>query len=123
MPKKSCDYSLHRDRGQVVPQWHKTASKFHRIRCTKCFTSPDNHQKKGKPNLQVVCLPVSSVETWCNVAVKELQKGGFRRLARLLAVKNANHKGSQGTAGSAGHHKRCKTERPTVAIYLDELPI
>ena len=42
----SCNYSLHRDRGQVLPQCHKTAVKFQRIRCTKCFTSPKNNQKK-----------------------------------------------------------------------------
>ena len=70
----SCDYSLHRDRGQVVPQWHKTASKFQRIKCTICCTSPNNHQEKKSPHLKVMCLPVESVVTWCNVAVKVLQK-------------------------------------------------
>ena len=28
-----------------------------------------------------------------------------------------------GTTGAAGRLQRCKTARPTVAIYLDELPI
>ena len=35
-----------RDRGQVVPQWHKQLYEFQRIRCTICSTSPENHQKK-----------------------------------------------------------------------------
>ena len=35
--------------GTVVkscPNWHKTAVKFQRIKCTICLTSPDNHQEK-----------------------------------------------------------------------------
>ena len=48
-----------RARVQVVPQWHKTAFKFHRIRCTICLTSPDNHQeKKTTPESRV---PASSL--------------------------------------------------------------
>ena len=50
-------------RGRVVPQWHKTAIKFHRIRCTICFTSPDNHQKKETPHLKVVSLPGTCIMT------------------------------------------------------------
>ena len=82
--KRSCDYSLHRDRGQVLPQWHKTASKFQRIRCTICFTSPNNHQKKETPHLKDVCLPFHNVLTWFRVAAKIAAKsGGFWSSARL----------------------------------------
>ena len=51
------------------PNWHITAFKVQRIRCTTCFTSPEN-QKERKPHLQDVCLPDSSVVTWCNDAAK-----------------------------------------------------
>ena len=30
----------------IKPHGHKRLFKFNRIRCTKCLTSPDNHQKK-----------------------------------------------------------------------------
>ena len=44
-------------RSQVVPQWHQTAYRFQRIRCTKCFTSPEN-QKERKTT------PESRVPAW-----------------------------------------------------------
>ena len=45
LQQKSCVTPL-RDRSQVTPQGHKQLFKFQRIRCTKCSTSPENHQKK-----------------------------------------------------------------------------
>ena len=55
-----------RDRSQVKPHGHKQLFRFKRIRCTKSFTSPNNHQKKefttpGKrvPAFDVVCCCTS----------------------------------------------------------------
>ena len=104
MPKKSCDYSLHRDRGQVVPQWHKTASKFHRIRCTKCFTSPEN-QKEGIPHLKVVCLPGSCIKCCCHGPSKAAAKKEVSGSSKQLHLKDQNT-GIPGTAGVAGHSTR-----------------
>ena len=53
------------------PNRHITAAKFHRIRCTICFTSPEN-QKERIPYLQVVCLPYSNVVTWCKMTLQKL---------------------------------------------------
>ena len=88
------------------PQGHKTASKFQRIRCTICLTSPDN-QKEKRPHLKDVCLPDSYVVTWCNGAAKLLQKTEVSGSSeRLHTVRNAIHKGSnRGTAGTAGLSK------------------
>ena len=95
----SCDYSLHRDRGQVVPQWHKTASKFHRIRCTKCLTSPDNHQKKESPHLKVVCLPVTrhmDMFHCQSLSCSDRKKNVSGCSAWLLSVKKAIHEDLKG---------------------------
>ena len=95
----SCDYSLHRDRGQVVPQWHKTASKFHRIRCTKCLTSPDNHQKKESPHLKVVCLPVTrhmDMFHFQSLSCSDRKKNVSGCSVWLLSVKKAIHEDLKG---------------------------
>ena len=45
--------------GTVVkscPNWHKTAFKFQRIRCTICFTSPDNHKKRDHTWKSCACV-------------------------------------------------------------------
>ena len=49
-------YSLHRDRGRVVPQWHKRLYKFHRIRCTICFTSPKTKETTPAGKGHACCL-------------------------------------------------------------------
>ena len=55
-----------RNDSQVKPHGHKQLFRFKRIRCTKSFTSPNNHQKKelttpGKrvPAFYVVCCCTS----------------------------------------------------------------
>ena len=85
------------------PQGHITAFKFQRIRCTICFTSPDNHQKKET-------TPGSRVPAWflchgmmlcrCDIAAK---KEVSECSARLHSHRGVFHEVSQGTAGSAGH--------------------
>ena len=76
MPKKSCDYSLHRDRGQVVPQWHKTASKFQRIRCTICFTSPKTKETTPAGKGHACCL-FSWMSCWTSNAQAAVIKRKF----------------------------------------------
>ena len=61
-------YSLAGTVFKSCPNWHKTAFKFHRIRCTICFTSPDNHQKKkttpGKRVPACFSCHVMNVTSW-----------------------------------------------------------
>ena len=97
-------------RGQVVPQWHQTAIKFQRIRCTTCITSPDNHQKKESPHLKVVCLPDSYVVIRCNGAAKLLQKTEVSEHSEWLPLKERST-GVPGTIGAAGHSKRLKNRK------------
>ena len=78
---------------------------------------------KGRiPHLKDVCLPdpisCSVAKCRCEIAAKN---GGFWQfgMASLDRVQNTR---IPGTTGAAGHLQRCKTARPTVSIYLDELP-
>ena len=88
------------------PQGHKTAYKFPRIRCTICFTSPED-QKERKPHLQDVCLPDSSVVTWCNDAAKvaAVVKNGVSGSSERFHREGCIPQVSQGTAGAAGYSK------------------
>ena len=86
------------------PQGHKTASKFQRIRCTICLTSPDN-QKEKRPHLKDVCLPFHNDLTWCRVATKVAAKNGGFRLFRAVPLERAQITGIPGTSGAAGDHK------------------
>ena len=59
-----------------VPVSHKgieTAFKFQRIRCTKCITTPDNHQKKET-------TPESRVPAWssCHDMMSVFAKGAAK---------------------------------------------
>ena len=51
-------------RGQVVPQWHQTAIKFQRIRCTTCFTSPETIKRKKTAPKDRVPACVLSLVMW-----------------------------------------------------------
>ena len=81
------------------PQGHKTAFKFHRIRCTKCLTSPDNHQKKESPHLKVVCLPVTrhmDMFHFQSLSCSDRKKNVSGCSAWLLSVKKAIHEDLKG---------------------------
>ena len=103
------------------PNWHKTAFKFQRIRCTKCFTSPDNQKKEET-------TPESRVPAWflvhdmmlcrCKLLQKEDVSGCS---ARLRSVKYAFHKGSQGTAGEAGLHKKVQNGKASCCTLLKRI--
>ena len=89
------------------PNWHKTAFKFHRIRCTKCLTSPDNHQKKESPHLKVVCLPDSCIKCCCHESSKAAAKRRrFLIVSNNVTLEECNSRGSQGTIGAAGLSER-----------------
>ena len=89
------------------PNWHKTAFKFHRIRCTKCLTSPDNHQKKESPHLKVVCLPDSCIKCCCHESSEAAAKRRrFLIVSNNVTLEECNSRGSQGTIGAAGLSKR-----------------
>ena len=89
----------------LAPIGIKRLYEFQRIRCTICFTSPDNHQKKKTtPASRVPAC--SSCHVVMSVLSKVLHKTEVSGSSeRLHAVRNVFHKGSQGTAGTAGHHK------------------
>ena len=79
--------------------------------------------KEKVPHLESVCLPGLSIML-C-VVVKQLK---LRQNGKFLAVQNGFTLAELhsvrfiGTAGAAGLlEKRCRTERPTVTLYLTEL--
>ena len=94
------------------PQGHKTASKFQRIRCTICLTSPDN-QKEKRPHLKDMCLPFHNDLTWCRVTAKVAAKnGGFRLFSSSFTWKSAEHSRiSWDIAGAAGDSRKWLTNR------------
>ena len=59
-------YSLAGTVVKSCPNWHKTAFKFQRIRCTTCLTSPDNQKEENHTCKTCTCLiPFScTVVTW-----------------------------------------------------------
>ena len=86
------------------PQGHKTAFKFHRIRCTKCLTSPDNHQKEEYHTCKTwACLIHMS---WLDALSLQtlLQKTEVSECSVWLRLKE-QITGSPGTSGAAGDLK------------------
>ena len=72
-----------------------------------------------------MCLPGIDVMFWSSVAAKAgaAVKIRFLTVSDIFDVKETRSQVSQRTAGAAGYlKKRCITERPTVSLYLDELP-
>ena len=110
--------------GTVVkscPNWHKTAFKFHRIRCTICCTSPDNHQKEEYHTCKTcACLIHMS---WHDALALQtlLQKTEVSGCSEQCHLKERRSLGSLGQQEQRVIVKWCRTVRPTVAIYLDEL--
>ena len=89
------------------PQGHITAFKFQRLGCTKCLTSPDNHQKKESPHLKVVCLPDSCIKCCCHESSEAAAKRRrFLIVSNNVTLEECNSRGSQGTIGAAGLSKR-----------------
>ena len=73
------------------PQGHITAFKFQRIRCTICFTSPDNHQKEKDHTWKTwACLILFHV-VLPYVAVKLLQKKRFLTFGTTALSRDAFH--------------------------------
>ena len=57
------------------PNWHITAVKFQRIRCTTCFTSPDTKETTPAGKGHACCFVIHGA--CCYVAVKLLQNKKF----------------------------------------------
>ena len=104
------------------PQGHKTAFKFQRIRCTICFTSPDNHQKKKDHTWKsCACLSVAT-------NVQKLKLQGQKRSFWLfrtaaLCIEWMSRRISRDSRNGRTSWKRCGTVRPAVTLYVNELLI
>ena len=95
----------------------KQLYEFKRIRCTICLTSPDNHQKKESPNLESACLPATFL-----LVMFHFQRWSCsdRKKTFLVVPVPRVHKGQREPQDIT---KWLINERPSVSLYLDELPI
>ena len=115
-------YSLAGTVVRSCPNWHKTAIKFHRIRCTICLTSPDNHQKKKT-------TPESRVPAWILVHVVmplswqklQVQKEVSECSAQLHSVEMHSTGFTKDSRSSENLQKRWITVRPSVALYITRI--
>ena len=108
--------------------WIETSMKI----CLYIYSTrePENHWEPSKekvPHLENVCLPGVSIMLRVCVVVKQLK---LRQNGKFLAVQNGFTQKEMhsvriiGTTGAAGIlKKRWRTERPSVPLYLNELPI
>ena len=105
------------------PNWHKTAFKFQRIRCTTCFNSPDTKETTPVGNGHACCL-LSHMSCWTSKTQAAVAKTEFLvvpqgfTLWRMQFSKDLKGLPEQRDFS----RKRQKTARPTVALYLNELP-
>ena len=97
----------------LAPIGIKRLYEFQRIRCTICFTSPKNHQRKETTPASRV-LPGSCVVTWCNVIAKVAAKKGVSDCSQRL------HSGRQEsrrvTLGQQEQRDSAKTVENRMAI-------
>ena len=98
---------LCRDGSQVSHKGIERLYEFQRIRCTICLTSPENHQKKEDHTWKAcACLQHLSWSCFTSKAGAAVVKNGVSGCsARHPTRRNEGSKGSQRTAGAAGHHK------------------
>ena len=96
-----------RDGSQVSHKGIERLYGFQRIRCTICLTSSENHQKKEDHTLKAcACLQHLSWSCFTSKAGAAVVKNGVSGCsARHPTRRNEGSKGSQRTAGAAGHHK------------------
>ena len=106
----SCNYSLHRDRGQVVPQWHKTASKFQRIRCTICFTSPKTKETTPAGKGHACCL-LSWMSCWTSNAQAAVIKKSFWQFRTASQLKKRIGEKSLGPQDQRDNLKRLENRK------------
>ena len=111
-------------RVQVSHKGKKTASKFQRIRCTICFTSPDNQQKKkNTPKSRVPAWILEHVVMPLSWQKLQAQKEVSGCSAQLHSVEMHSTGFTKDSRSSENLQKRWITVRPTVALYLNELLI
>ena len=105
----------HQARSQVVPQWHQTAVKFQRIRCTICFTSPNTKETtpagKGHACCLLSCMSclIANAEAAVETEVSEC-------LAQLHTKEQIT--GVPGTTGTAGHRKMVQNSKANCCDLL-----
>ena len=105
----------------IKPHGHKRLFKFEWIRCTTCFTSPDNRQeKKTKPEgmylLEAFVMSHVASSAWASA-----RKGGFWQFETASRSQRRTYQGSERRQERRDLAKRLVTIRPTVSLYLDEL--
>ena len=97
------------------PNWHLTAIKFHRIRCTICLSSPDNHQKKKT-------TPESRVPAWYMwPEVMQCDCKSCCEIRGFSLNRNAFRRDQWGQVDQRDFVKWCIPVRQAVALYLNEL--
>ena len=98
---------LCRDGSQVSHKGIERLYEFQRIRCTICLTSPENHQKKEDHTWKAcACLQHLSWSCFTSKAGAAVVKNGVSGCSAWHPTRrNEGSKGSQRTAGAAGHHK------------------
>ena len=97
------------------PQGHKTAFKFQRIRCTICFTSPDNHQKK-KDHTCKSCACLMHVS--CNDCKSCCEKTKFQVVQNSFTLKRKQFTRFPRTSGTAGLHQKLAKNRKANCFAL-----
>ena len=105
------------------PNWHKTAFKFHRIRCTICLTSPDNQKKKTTPESRVPAWFLCHGMMHCDCKSCCETRGVSECSAQLHTRRTAFHRSSQGTAGTAGLLKRLTNRKANCFSLLKRITI
>ena len=114
-------YSLAGTVVKSCPNWHETAFKFQRIRCTICLTSPNNHQKKKT-------TPEGHEPAWsmyrgmlqydCKSCC---EKEVFWMFGMESHWKRSIPQDSLGQPEQRDFAKWCITVRQAVALYFNEL--
>ena len=73
------------------PNWHKTAIRFHRIRCTICFTSPKTKETTPAGRGHACCLFVVNVMLNFKSASCSDKKGSFWQFGAASLNRDAFH--------------------------------
>ena len=118
-PRRPC-ITPSRERCQVKPRGHKKLFKFQRIKCTTCLTLPET--KVTTPAGKGHACHLSLFMTCCPQKLQRVKwrfltiRSGFSQVG--VQVQKV-HKGRRDPRDFA---KWWRTERPTVSLYLEELP-
>ena len=103
------------------PNWHKTAFKVQRIRCTTCFTSPETKETTpaGKGHACCLHLLMPCIMSKAEAAGTKVEVSDSSE--RLHTQRTAFHRSSQGTAGTAGLSKRLTNRKADCFTLLKRI--